>query len=95
MSSRKHNSILGFLGFIGFLAFGYFQTGDIRQLSYFSFFGFLAYFWVGRIASEIADELYIENSRKAKAFAYNLALLEFMILFIVVPLSTVSKEIIT
>lgn len=86
---------MGFVGFIGFNGFQYFQNHDITTLSYFAFFGFFSYFWVSRIANEMADERYIENSRNAKAFTYNVAIFEFIILFLTAPLNFMSKEILT
>lgn len=84
---------MGFIGFMGFMGFGYFENHDTATLSYFAFFGFFSYFWVGRLANEMADERYIENSKKAKAFAFNIAVIEFIILYLAAPLSFITKDI--
>lgn len=95
MKRNKYLNLMGFLGFLGFQGFLYFYNHNIVSLSYFAFFGFFAYFWISKIANEMVDERYIENSRKAKAFTFNIALIEFIILFLTIPLAFVSKEIIT
>jgi hypothetical protein len=40
------------------------------------------------------DERYLENSRKAKAFSFNLAVVELFILCLITPLTVISREII-
>lgn len=95
MRKGKRLKFKGFLGFIGFLGFRYFTDYNIATLSYFAFFGFFAYFWIGKIANDMVDERYIENSRNAKAMTFNLAIFEFIILYLATPLSFVTKELIT
>ncbi len=95
MKRHKSLSFLGFLGFLGFGGFGYFQNHSIATLSYFAFFGFFSYFWISRIANEITDERYLENSRNAKAFTFNIAVFEFVILYLIAPLNFVSKGFLT
>ncbi len=43
----------------------------------------------------MVDERYIENSRNAKALTLNVAVIEFIILYLATPLSFVTKEILT
>lgn len=95
MKNSKYLKFWGFLGFLGFRGFEYFQNYEIASLSNFAFFGFFSYFWISRIANEMADERYLENSRNAKAFTFNLAVGEFIILYLAAPLDFVSKEILT
>lgn len=92
---NAHLRFMGCLGFLGFQGFEYFQTHSITSLSYFAFFGFFSYFWISRIANEMVDERYIENERNAKAFTFNIALIEFAVLFLISPLHFVSREIVT
>lgn len=68
-----------FLGFLGFVGFTYFKTGDPLSLFWFSFFGFFAYYFIAKMADEMPDERYFENSRKAKLKTANIPL---VILFI-------------
>ncbi|HEX3033217.1 MAG TPA: DUF3796 domain-containing protein [Bacillota bacterium] len=95
MKRKKRSRYMGFLGFLGFAGFSYFQDHNIAALSYFAFFGFFAYFWIGSIAADMVDERYVENSRNAKALTLNVALIEFIILYLATPLDFVSKEILT
>ncbi|HHT05288.1 MAG TPA: DUF3796 domain-containing protein [Hydrogenispora sp.] len=95
MASKKNLKYLGFIGFFGFMGFQYFRDYNIASLSYFAFFGFFGYFWIGKIAAEMIDEHYLENSRRAKAFGFNLAVVEFIVLYLIAPLSFVSKEFLT
>lgn len=88
-------NFMGFIGFMGFLGFGYFKSHDTAALSYFAFFGFFSYFWISRIANEMPDERYIENSRNAKAFTFNIAVIEFIILYLIAPLDFITKDILT
>lgn len=95
MIRNKHLKLMGFVGFVGFLGFQYFIDHNIATLSYFAFFGFFGYFWISKIADEMVDERYIENSKNAKAFTFNVAVIEFIILYLIIPLSFMSKEILT
>lgn len=40
----------------------------------------------------MVDERYRENARNAKAFAFHIAILEIIILYLITPLSFISKE---
>lgn len=95
MKKSRNLNFMGFLGFIGFTGFEYFSNHNTATLSYFAFFAFFSYFWISKIASEMVDERYIENSRKAKAFALNIAVIEFMVLYLITPLNFINKEILT
>lgn len=95
MKKNRQFVFLGFLGFLGFGGFQYFNNHNFGALSQFAFFGFFAYFWIGRIANKMADERYIENSRNAKAFTFNIAIIEFIILYLIAPLNFITKEILT
>jgi hypothetical protein len=95
MKKNRHSTYLGFLGFVGFAGFQYFQNHSIATLSYFAYFGFFAYFWINKISKEMKDERYLENSRKAKAFTLDIAIFELVILYMVIPLNFISKEILT
>jgi len=86
---------MGFIGFFGFGGFQYFTNRNISELRLFAFFAFFSYFWISKIANEMEDERYIENSRNAKAFTLNVAIIEFIILYLSVPLKFVTKEILT
>lgn len=78
---------------MGFGGFQYFNNHNIYNLSLFAYFGFFSYFWMSKIANEMADERYIENSRNAKALTLNVAIIEFIILYLTAPLNFVTKEI--
>lgn len=95
MKRSKQLKFMGFWGFLGFVGFEYFITHNIPTLGYFAFFGFFAYFWLSKIANEIVDERYIENSKNAKAFTLNVAVIEFIFLYLTIPLNFMSKEIVT
>ncbi|WP_066507173.1 DUF3796 domain-containing protein [Abyssisolibacter fermentans] len=92
---KNHYKFMGFLGFLGFGGFQYFNNHNIATLSQFAFFGFFSYFWINKIGNEMTDERYIENSKNAKAFTLNIAIFEFIILFLIAPLNFVTKEILT
>ena len=66
MKSKKQLKYTGFFGFFGFYGFMYFANHQVGQLFWFSFFAFFAYFVLGRLAEEMPDERYIENSNRAK-----------------------------
>ena len=95
MKRKKNLRSLGFLGFLGFMGFQYFEDNNIASLSYFAFFAFFGYFWISKIAAEMIDERYLENSRKAKAFTFNIAVIESAVLYLITPLSMVSKGLLT
>ena len=62
----KSIKYIWFLGFLGFRGFTYFKTGNPLSLFWFSFFSFFAYYFIGKMAKEMQDERYFENSQKAK-----------------------------
>ncbi len=95
MKKKRNSKYLGYLGFMGFLGIQYFVNYNVRTLSCFAFFGFFGYFWINRIANDMIDECYIENSKKAKAFTLNIALIELAVLCIIIPLKFISKEFLT
>lgn len=95
MTRSRQLKFLGFLGFLGFGGFRYFQTHDISTLGNFAYFGFFAYYWIGKIAGDMVDERYLENARKARAFTFYIALLEFIILYMAAPMKFITKEILT
>ncbi|NLY91964.1 MAG: DUF3796 domain-containing protein [Firmicutes bacterium] len=95
MGSKKNLKYLGFFGFLGFNGFQYFRGYNTAFLSYFAFFAFFSYFWIGKIAAEMIDERYLENSRKAKAFSFNLAAIELIIICLITPVTVISREILT
>lgn len=76
---RKHKYIW-FLGFLGFYGFTYFQTQDPMSLFWFSFFSYFAYYFINKLANEMPDERYFENSKNAKL---KIAFLPLVILFFV------------
>lgn len=79
---KNKQGYLGFLGFLGFLAFRYFEAYDIEYLPYLAFFGYFAYFWIARIGLDVPDERYYEDVKKAKAFAFDMALYMLGLLFV-------------
>ena len=95
MKRNRHYKFIGFLGFLGFGGFQYFISHNIYDLRQFSFFAFFSYFQISKIANEMEDERYIENSKNAKNFTLNVAIVEFIILYLTVPLNFVTKEILT
>lgn len=95
MKKTRYLNYMGFLGFLGFGGFEYFYNHNIGSLGNFAFFGFFGYFWISSLANEMEDERYVENSRNAKAFALNIAVIEFIILFLIAPLNFVTKELLT
>jgi hypothetical protein len=80
MMFKNKKMYLGFLGLLGVSGFQYFQTHDIANLCGFAYFSFFAYFWIAKVSADTPDERYFENVRRAKAFAFNVALIEFMVL---------------
>lgn len=89
---RKKIGYLGFLGFVGFQAFGYFQSHNIVDLSFLAYFGFFAYFWIAKMSVSIPDERYVENTKLAKSFAFNIALIEIVALFLLGVFVPISRE---
>ncbi|HCD41119.1 MAG: DUF3796 domain-containing protein [Bacillota bacterium] len=89
---RRRRTYLGYLGFLGFLAFSYFQDRDASSLVFLAYFGFFAYFWVARIADQLPDERYLENAAKAKARAFDVAIIELIVLNLLSALGFAGKE---
>jgi len=67
----------------GLIGLNYFSTHDPSYLSYFAFFAFLANFFVARIDTSVLDERYYEDVRAAKAFAFDVAIVEVTIFFLI------------
>lgn len=63
---RKSIKYVWCLGFLGFQGFTYFITGNPLSLFWFGFFSFFAYYFIAKMADEMQDERYFENSKKAK-----------------------------
>lgn len=81
--SKKTIRYAGFLGFLGFTGFEYFATGDLINLSGFAFFAFFAYFWIAKLSVSVPDERFSGNTKLAKAFVGDIAVIELAILFVV------------
>ena len=80
-SRRKNLFYLGFLGLLSLNGLRYFSTGDVSLLCWFGYLGSFAFFWTSRIGLERPDERYYEDILKAKAFTFNITLLEMTVLF--------------
>lgn len=77
---KRKIGYLGFAGFASFAAFDFFTSHNTADLGYLCFLGFFAYFWIAKIGVSIPDERYYEDSKLAKAFAFNIAINELIIL---------------
>jgi len=64
----KSIKYIWFIGFLGFRGFAYFITGNPLSLFWFSFFSFFAYYFIAKMADEMQDERYFENSKKVILF---------------------------
>ena len=71
----KKQFLCGFGGLVGFVALRYFISGNILDLGYIGFFAFFSNFFIAKINGDKADERYIENCKKAKAFTFDIATL--------------------
>jgi len=89
--SIKYIWLLGFLGFQGFT---YFKTGNPLSLFWFSFFSFFAYYFIAKMADEMQDERYFENSKKAKLRTANIPLVTLFFVGFFSGFSFVTKELI-
>ena len=78
----KKQFYLGFLGLLSLQGLRYFSTGDVSSLCWFGFLGNFGYFWISRIGLERPDERYYDDVQKAKAFSFNVATLEIVVLLI-------------
>lgn len=81
-----------FIGFLGFQGFRYFITGNPLSLFWFSFFSFFAYYFIAKMADEMQDERYFENSKKAKLKTANIPLVILFIVGFFSGFSFVTKE---
>ena len=81
--SKRMNFLFGFFSLFGLIGLNYFSTHDPSYLSYFAFFAFLANFFVARVDTSVLDERYYENVRAAKAFTFDVAIIEVTIFFII------------
>ncbi len=78
--SSKSIKYAWFFGFFGFFGFTYFITGDPASLFFFNFLSFFAYYFIAKMAEEMPDERYLENSKNAKL---KTALIPLILLFII------------
>lgn len=67
-------------GFFGLLGFTYFITGEPASLFFFNFLSFFAYYFIAKMAEEMPDERYLENSNNAKL---KTAVIPLILLFII------------
>jgi len=81
--SIRVNLLFGFFSLFGLIGLNYFSNHDPSYLSYFAFFAFLANFFVARIDTSVLDERYYEDVRAAKAFAFDVAIVEVTIFFLI------------
>jgi len=91
---QKPVKYLWFIGFLGFRGFTYFITGNPLSLFWFSFFSFFAYYFIAKMADEMQDERYFENSQKAKLKSANIPLVVLFIVGFFSGFSFVTKELI-
>ncbi len=92
--SQNFIKYLWFLGFLGFRGFKYFTTSDPLSLFWFSYFSFFAYYFVGKMADQMPDERYIENSNKAKQKVVFIPLITLFAIGFFSGFSFVTKELI-
>ncbi|MGB4428270.1 MAG: DUF3796 domain-containing protein, partial [Thermacetogeniaceae bacterium] len=92
--SPKSINFLWFLGFLGFQGFTYFKTGNPLSLFWFSFFSFFAYYFIAKMANEMPDERYFENSQKAKLKTANIPLVILFIIGFCAGFPFITKELI-
>jgi len=90
----KSIKYLWFLGFLGFQGFTYFKTGNPLSLFWFSFFSFFAYYFIAKMANEMPDERYFENSQKAKLKTANIPLVILFIIGFCAGFPFITKELI-
>ncbi|MFZ3069893.1 MAG: DUF3796 domain-containing protein [Anaerolineaceae bacterium] len=95
MSRIRNKKVLrwaSLFGLFGFAGFGYFISHNPAVLSYFSFFSFFSYFFLEKIDSEMVDERYLENERKARNLAFKVPLAGLVIVWLLAMTSFYSKE---
>lgn len=91
---RKSIKYLWFFGFLGFRGFTYFITGNPISLFWFSFFSFFAYYFIAKMANEMQDERYFENSQKAKLKTAGIPLVILFIIGFFAGFPFITKELI-
>lgn len=92
--SKKPIKYIWLLGFLGFRGFTYFKTSDLLSLFWFSFFSFFAYYFIAKMANEMRDERYFENSRNAKLKTAVVPLVTLFIVGFFAGFPFVTKELI-
>lgn len=93
-ASPKYIKYAWLFGFFGFQGFTYFVTGNPLSLFWFSFFSFFAYYFIAKMAGEMQDERYIENSQKAKLKTATIPLVTLFIIGFCSGFPFVTKELI-
>jgi len=63
---KKLNKYIWYFGFFGFQGFTYFISHNPISLFWFSFFSFFSFYFLNKLANEMPDERYIQNSKSAK-----------------------------
>ncbi len=91
---KKNSRFIWLLGFLGFMGFGYFYDGDPSSLFYFSFFGYFSFYFIGKIAGDMADERYMDNSRKALVKTSGLPIVSIFIIGFIAGFPLITKDII-
>jgi len=91
---KKQHKYIWFFGFFGFQGFSYFKTHNPLSLFWFSFFSFFAYYFINKLANEMPDERYIENSKNAKIKSAIIPLFTIFLVGFGSGLSFVTKEMI-
>ena len=82
--SRRWNLLLGFFGMFGLFGFKYFTTHNPSYLAFFSVsLASSPTFSLARLDLSLADERYLENIEKAKAFAFDIALVEIVAVLLI------------
>lgn len=92
--SPKSIKYCWYFGFLGFQGFTYFTTGNPSSLFWFAFFGFFSFYFIGKMAGEMQDERYYENSKKAKLQTAFIPLVTLFIIGFFSGFPFVSKELI-
>lgn len=93
-ASTKSIKYVWFFGFFGFQGFTYFITGNPLSLFYFSFFSFFAYYFIAKMADEMPDERYFENSKNAKLKTAPIPLIALFVIGFFSGFPFVTKELI-
>lgn len=93
-ASPKSIKYVWFFGFFGFQGFTYFITGNPLSLFWFSFFSFFAYYFIAKMADQMQDERYFENSQKAKLKTATIPLVTLFIIGFCSGFPFVTKELI-